>query len=218
MSDSHAANTREPDAARDGLAAINALGPGQARLAFLSCCASQRWASGMAAARPYGSVDAVRRRVNELFDELQRDDWLQAFAAHAAIGAPRPGDRQGTAEHSPVAGPAAPARRAARRERARWGAVRTRLLLIGARGRSAASELLAALHRPAGQHPGAGAAQRRAGAAGDRGPAAGGAAPQAGDRAPRPMCSTRPAADPRPGSPCRCRPVAAGETGPRSPS
>jgi OHCU decarboxylase len=145
MTDSRAANTGEPAAGRDGLAAINALGPGQARLAFLSCCASQRWASGMAAARPYESVDAVREQSHKLFDELERDDWLQAFAAHAAIGAPRPGDPQGAAEQAAVAGAGGELldalRDGNRRYRERFGHV----FLIRARGRSA-GELLAAMH------------------------------------------------------------------------
>jgi OHCU decarboxylase len=145
MTDSSAATTRDPSAAHDGLTAINALGPGQARLAFLSCCGSQRWANAMAAARPYASADAVHRQANELFDELRRDDWLQAFAAHAAIGAPRPGDRQGAGEQAAVATAGGELLDALRdgneRYRERFGHV----FLIRARGRSAA-ELLAALH------------------------------------------------------------------------
>jgi OHCU decarboxylase len=145
MIDSSAATTRDPDAARDGLEAINALGPGQARLAFLSCCGSERWASAMASARPYGSAEAVRRRAHELFDGLQRDDWLQAFAAHAAIGALRPGDRQGAGEQAGVAGAGDELLDALRdgneRYRARFGHV----FLIRASGRGA-GELLAALN------------------------------------------------------------------------
>jgi OHCU decarboxylase len=145
MTDSSAANTPGQDAARDGLAAINALGPGQARLAFLSCCGSQRWASGMASARPYASADAVRRQSNALFGELERDDWLQAFAAHAAIGAPHPGDPQGAGEQAAVAGAGGELLDALsdgnQRYRERFGHV----FLIRARGRGA-GEILAALN------------------------------------------------------------------------
>ena len=99
----------------------------------------------MATARPYASVDAVRRRSDELFDELQRDDWLQAFAAHAAIGAPRPGDRQGAGEQAAVAAAGGELldalRDGNRRYRERFGHV----FLIRARGRSA-GEMLAALN------------------------------------------------------------------------
>jgi OHCU decarboxylase len=145
MTDSSAATTRDPDAARDGLEAINALGREQARLAFLGCCGSERWANEMATARPFGSADAVRQRAHEQFDELQRDDWLQAFAAHAAIGAPRPGDQQGASEQAGVAGAGGELLDALRdgneRYRERFGHV----FLIRARSRSA-GELLAALN------------------------------------------------------------------------
>jgi OHCU decarboxylase len=152
MTDSSAATTRDPDAARDDLAAINALGPEQARLAFLSCCGSQRWASGMAAARPYESADAVRRRAHDLFDELPRDDWLQAFAAHAAIGAPRPGDRQGAGEQAAVAGAGGELLDALRDGNQRYQQRFGHVFLIRARGRSA-GELLAALHDRLGNTP-----------------------------------------------------------------
>jgi OHCU decarboxylase len=152
MTDSSPADNRQPDAARNGLSAINALGLGQARLAFLSCCGSQRWASGMAASRPYRSVDAVRRQSDELFDELRRDDWLQAFAAHAAIGAPRPGDRQDTAEQAAVAGAGGELLDALRDGNARYRERFGHVFLIRARGRSA-GELLAALHDRLGNTP-----------------------------------------------------------------
>ena len=106
----------------------------------------------MAAARPYGSADAARRRADELFDELQRDDWLQAFAAHAAIGAPRPGDRQGAGEQAAVAGAGGELldalRTATSATEERFGHV----FLIRARGRSA-GEMLAALNERIGNPP-----------------------------------------------------------------
>ena len=141
MTDSSAAITRNPQAAR----AVNQLDGAQARRALLACCGSERWADGMADGRPYASIEALQRRVSELFDELSRDDWLQAFAAHAAIGAPRPGDRQGAGEQAAVAAAGDELLDALRdgneRYRQRFGHV----FLIRARGRSA-GELLAALN------------------------------------------------------------------------
>jgi len=145
MTDSSAATTRDPDAARDGVRAVNALGPEQARLAFLSCCGSERWASGMARARPYQCADAVRRRAHEQFEELQPDDWLQAFAAHAAIGEPRPGDRQGAGEQAAVTGAGGELLDALRGGNKRYHRRFGHVFLIRARGRSA-GELLAALN------------------------------------------------------------------------
>jgi 2-oxo-4-hydroxy-4-carboxy-5-ureidoimidazoline decarboxylase len=87
----------------------------------------------------------VSRRSHELFDELAQDDWLQAFTAHAAIGAPRPGDRQGAGEQAAVAAAGGELLDALRdgneRYRQRFGHV----FLVRARGRSA-GELLAALN------------------------------------------------------------------------
>jgi OHCU decarboxylase len=152
MTDSNAATTRDSDAVRDGLKAINALGPGQSRLAFLGCCGSRRWASGMATGRPYPSTDAVRRRSNKLFDQLQRDDWLQAFAAHAAIGAPCPGDRQGAGEQSAVAAAGGELLDALRDGNQRYQERFGHVFLIRARGRSA-GEMLAALNERIGNSP-----------------------------------------------------------------
>jgi len=141
MTDSSAALTRDPQAVR----AVNQLDGAHARRAFLACCGAERWANGMAGGRPYASVEALRRQASELFAELSRDDWLQAFSAHAAIGAPRPGDAQGAGEQAAVAaagGELLDALRAGNeRYRQRFGHV----FLIRARGRGA-GELLAALH------------------------------------------------------------------------
>jgi 2-oxo-4-hydroxy-4-carboxy-5-ureidoimidazoline decarboxylase len=144
MPDSNAAITRDPGAARGGPAAVNALSADQARRAFLQCCGSERWARGMAACRPYTSTAAVVRRAGELFDELDHDDWRQAFATHAAIGAPQPGDAQGSGEQAALAAAGDELLDALRdgneRYRDRFGHV----FLIRARGRGA-GELLAAL-------------------------------------------------------------------------
>jgi OHCU decarboxylase len=152
MTDSSAATTRDPDAARAGLTTINALGPSQAQLAFLSCCGSRRWARGMATARPYRSADAVHEQSNELFDKLERDDWLQAFAAHAAIGSPRPGDRQGAGEQAAVAGAGGELLDALRDGNQRYQERFGHVFLIRARGRSA-GEMLAALNERIGNSP-----------------------------------------------------------------
>jgi OHCU decarboxylase len=152
MTDSGAATTRDRNAEHAGLEALNALGAQPARRAFLGCCGSERWASEMAAGRPYGSAEALRQRADELFDELQRDDWLQAFAAHAAIGAPRPGDAQGAGEQAAVAAAGGVLLDALRDGNERYQAQFGHVFLIRARGRSA-GELLAALNERIGNTP-----------------------------------------------------------------
>lgn len=69
------------------LADLNALDDGAAAGAFLRCCGSSRWARQMAAARPFGSVEAMAGTADAIGAVLDRADWLEAFAAHPTIGA-----------------------------------------------------------------------------------------------------------------------------------
>jgi 2-oxo-4-hydroxy-4-carboxy-5-ureidoimidazoline decarboxylase len=65
---------------------INELDHEGARDAFLKCCGSSRWAELMATARPYSSEEDLYNGADSAFQELERDDWLDAFAAHPKIG------------------------------------------------------------------------------------------------------------------------------------
>jgi len=68
------------------LSLINELDFNDAREAFLKCCGCERWAEALAAARPYSSDDELLKRADETFAGLNRDEWLEAFAAHPKIG------------------------------------------------------------------------------------------------------------------------------------
>jgi OHCU decarboxylase len=50
------------------------------------CCASSRWVSGMLAARPFGSPEAVLSAADQIWNSLSESDWLEAFAHHPRIG------------------------------------------------------------------------------------------------------------------------------------
>jgi 2-oxo-4-hydroxy-4-carboxy-5-ureidoimidazoline decarboxylase len=54
--------------------------------ALADCCASSRWVSGMLAARPFGSPDAVLSSADRIWNSLNKSDWLEAFAHHPPIG------------------------------------------------------------------------------------------------------------------------------------
>ena len=69
------------------LAALNALDPDAATRAFLGCCGSTRWASGMTVARPFASADAMADAADRIWASLDPNDWLEAFASHPRIGA-----------------------------------------------------------------------------------------------------------------------------------
>ena len=69
------------------LSDLNALGEDAAAQEFLRCCGSSRWASAMAAARPFASLESLRRAADTQWSRLQAPDLLEAFAAHPKIGA-----------------------------------------------------------------------------------------------------------------------------------
>src|SRR5439155_7586893 len=65
---------------------LNALAPSHADREFLRCCGSGRWAGAMTAARPFDSLGAMQIRAAAIWQSLDRQDWLEAFAAHPQIG------------------------------------------------------------------------------------------------------------------------------------
>ncbi len=54
---------------------------------FTNCCGSQNWARLMTEARPFADVAALINRAEEIWLNLDAQDWLEAFAAHPKIGA-----------------------------------------------------------------------------------------------------------------------------------
>lgn len=54
--------------------------------ALLECCGSQNWAKGMAKARPFRDLEALLKAGDSVWSKLEKDDWLEAFAAHPRIG------------------------------------------------------------------------------------------------------------------------------------
>jgi len=81
------------------LSELNALDATAAARELLRCCGSTRWAEAMAAARPFPSLEAACERSDAIWSALDRDDWLEAFAAHPRIGA-RAGGSPGSAQWS----------------------------------------------------------------------------------------------------------------------
>ena len=81
-----------------GVEDLNALDQEAAARAFLRCCGSSRWARQMTAARPFAGAAAVAGTADAVWSELDRADWLEAFAAHPKIGETRsggPGESRG---------------------------------------------------------------------------------------------------------------------------
>ncbi|MES1246003.1 MAG: allantoicase [Acidobacteriota bacterium] len=61
---------------------------------LLACCGSRAWASKVAQARPFPGSTELFAAADIAFRELDRDDWLEAFAAHPRIGERAAGEGQ----------------------------------------------------------------------------------------------------------------------------
>ena len=65
---------------------INELNADDATATFLKCCGCERWARELAEARPYASEDEIFKRAEDSFEDLTRDELMEAFASHPKIG------------------------------------------------------------------------------------------------------------------------------------
>jgi OHCU decarboxylase len=58
----------------------------RAELDLRACCGSSLWASSMARARPFESVDDLMAQASRIWQQLPPDAHREAFAAHPRIG------------------------------------------------------------------------------------------------------------------------------------
>ncbi len=68
------------------LAAWNVAEEAAALEAMLACCGSKRWATGMLALRPIGSLQELSIVADHMWNTMREPDWLEAFACHPRIG------------------------------------------------------------------------------------------------------------------------------------
>jgi len=54
---------------------------------FLDCCGSRKWARMMTLARPFSDAAVLLKQAKQIWQSLEPQDWLEAFAAHPKIGA-----------------------------------------------------------------------------------------------------------------------------------
>jgi OHCU decarboxylase len=143
MSDTPVATTSDREVT-PRVEALNGLAPAEARQALAESCASERWVTHMQRALPYASPEAVLEEAEAAFDTLAREDWLEAFAAHARIGAPRAEDARGTAEQAGTASASADELAALQAGNERYEARFGHVFLIRASGLDA-GQMLSAL-------------------------------------------------------------------------
>jgi allantoicase len=72
--------------AAEGLRLLNALHADEAAAALRNCCGATRWATEMAATRPFANADQLFHAAEKCLSELTREDWLESFHAHPRIG------------------------------------------------------------------------------------------------------------------------------------
>jgi len=53
---------------------------------FRDCCGSLMWARMMAEACPFADVASLLEKAEQIWQNLEAQDWLEAFAAHPKIG------------------------------------------------------------------------------------------------------------------------------------
>lgn len=54
--------------------------------ALHGCCGSDKWVNRMLQHRPFSDLDEILLLAEEVWWELDREDWLEAFAHHPKIG------------------------------------------------------------------------------------------------------------------------------------
>lgn len=68
------------------LARWNRLSAEEAAEEILPCCGSRAWASGLAARRPISDEASLTTVSDEIWNHLNAQDWMEAFAKHPRIG------------------------------------------------------------------------------------------------------------------------------------
>jgi OHCU decarboxylase len=81
-----------------GIERLNSLTHDEAEAELLKCCGSTAWACAVAARRPFGGADELMRVADEVWSNLEMDDWLEAFRHHPKIGERRAASAQSEKE------------------------------------------------------------------------------------------------------------------------
>jgi OHCU decarboxylase len=138
---------------------LNRLPEEEARAALLACCGSQRWASEVAALRPFWDVGQLLNIAGRVWRELGREDWLEAFRAHPKIGESKAEQETGAEARAWAEGEQSRAREASDETRAalseanrEYGERFGFIFIVRATGKSA-EEMLAALRGRMGNDP-----------------------------------------------------------------
>lgn len=68
------------------IAELNQLDANVLREEFTKCCGASAWTNGMILRRPFATKDALLKAADEVWNETNENDWLEAFLHHPKIG------------------------------------------------------------------------------------------------------------------------------------
>mmetsp|Transcript_5122 Transcript_5122/g.8956 ORF Transcript_5122/g.8956 Transcript_5122/m.8956 type:complete len:190 (-) Transcript_5122:1942-2511(-) len=75
------------EALERGLKIFNGMGESESRMSVKACCSSGAFVEKVVASKPFGNVDELNLRSSTIwFQELKREDWMEAISAHPRIG------------------------------------------------------------------------------------------------------------------------------------
>lgn len=69
-----------------GVAVLDTMPAGRAAALLAECCGSSRWVTAMLSRRPFKTEERLLAASTEVWQSLDSDDWLEAFAHHPRIG------------------------------------------------------------------------------------------------------------------------------------
>jgi 2-oxo-4-hydroxy-4-carboxy-5-ureidoimidazoline decarboxylase len=73
-------------AAQMNLQELNTADNESARQELTRCCGSRRWVEKMIAQRPFKSKEELFEAADDIWQRLEKEDWLEAFSHHPKIG------------------------------------------------------------------------------------------------------------------------------------
>ena len=68
------------------VANFNQFRPEEAVRILAQCCTSKRWIEQLVSSRPFSNREALLRKADDIWRQLEEEDYLEAFSGHPKIG------------------------------------------------------------------------------------------------------------------------------------
>lgn len=80
---------------------LNNLDQKEAEHLLFQCCSSKKWTQKLVLKRPFSNIHEMLNQANQIWFSLDKEDWLEAFSHHPAIGG-KPNSKWSKEEQSGV--------------------------------------------------------------------------------------------------------------------